>query len=61
MENYSDYNGKVLVAVSITFLCLTYVSILLRCYVRIRMTKAFSVDDWFLLIAQVSMFVTAHW
>ena len=48
----TDYNGYQLVAVAITFLILTYISIALRCFVRLRITKAFAADDWLMLVAQ---------
>lgn len=49
----TDYNGYELVAVAITFLILTYISIGLRCFVRIKITRAFAADDWLLLVAQI--------
>ena len=49
----TDYNGYQLVAVAITFLTLTYISLALRCFVRIKITRAFAADDWLMLVAQV--------
>lgn len=49
----SEYNGASLVAASITFLALSWISVLLRGYVRLFMTKGFQLDDWFMVIAQV--------
>ena len=54
MDNADYYNGSQLVAISVTFLVLTYLSVILRCFVRIKITKAFNMDDWFMLVAQVS-------
>jgi hypothetical protein len=44
--NDSDYRGPDIKAVAILFLILTWISVSLRCYVRIFMTKLFRVDDW---------------
>lgn len=49
----SEYNGASLVAASITFLALSWISVLLRGYVRVFMTKGFQLDDWFMIIGQV--------
>ncbi|CZR65727.1 related to integral membrane protein pth11 [Phialocephala subalpina] len=49
----SEYNGDQLVAVAALFLSLTYISVLLRCYVRARITKCFQLDDWLMVISQV--------
>jgi hypothetical protein len=54
MDKPNDYNGGELVVVSVTFLALTYMSVLLRCFVRIQITRSFSADDWFMVIAQVN-------
>ena len=52
----SEYNGAPLVAASITFLALSWISVLLRGYVRVFMTKGFQLDDWFMIIGQVRTF-----
>lgn len=49
----SDYNGGQLVAISVIFLVLTYLSVLLRFFVRLFITKSFQIDDWLMLAAQV--------
>jgi len=49
----NEYNGGVLVAVSIAFLTLSSVSVLLRIYVRQFMTNSFQLDDWFMVLGQV--------
>lgn len=54
MGNGDDYNGNQLIGVCAAFLVFTYVSVILRCFVRIRITRAFSIDDWFMVTAQVS-------
>ncbi|KAF4637321.1 hypothetical protein G7Y89_g768 [Cudoniella acicularis] len=48
----SDFNGAPLISVAIAFLTLTWVSLSLRCFVRLKITKLFEADDWFILIAQ---------
>ncbi|KAF8860571.1 hypothetical protein BDZ45DRAFT_724503 [Acephala macrosclerotiorum] len=53
MTSSSDYNGNQLVTVAAIFLTLTYIAVLLRCYVRIRITNAFQLDDWLMVISQV--------
>ncbi len=52
-HDLSEYNGGSLVASACTFLFLSWVSVFLRCYVRLFMTNGFQMDDWFMLIAQV--------
>jgi Fungal rhodopsin domain len=52
-DSLTEYNGYQLVAVVITFLVLTYISVGLRCFVRIRITRAFAIDDWLMLVAQL--------
>lgn len=49
----TDDNGGQLVVVSVIFLALTYISVLLRFFVRLVITKAFAADDWLMLAAQV--------
>jgi hypothetical protein len=49
----TDYNGYQLVAVAIIFLVLTYISIALRFFVRIKITRVFAADDWLMLVAQL--------
>ncbi|KAK2047724.1 integral membrane family protein [Colletotrichum somersetense] len=48
----SESNGGALVATAVAFLVLSWVSVLLRCYVRAFMTNGFQVDDWFMVVAQ---------
>jgi hypothetical protein len=45
--------GPELLGVNVAFFTLAAISILLRCYVRIFMVKAFGVDDWLMLAASV--------
>lgn len=56
-DSYSTgYNGDKLLAVIILLLILTFFSVSLRCYVRLRITKAFELDDCLMVISQVSLF-----
>jgi hypothetical protein len=52
-NQYDDYNGGQLVAVSVVFLVITYISVLLRFFVRLVITKSFQLDDWLMVAAQV--------
>jgi hypothetical protein len=54
MESPQDNRGPALVAITVTFLILTWVSVLLRFFVRIRLTKSFDADDWLMAISLVS-------
>ncbi|TDZ51606.1 hypothetical protein CTRI78_v007501 [Colletotrichum trifolii] len=47
----SESNGGALVATAVAFLVLSWLSVLLRCYVRAFMTKGFQADDWLMLVA----------
>jgi hypothetical protein len=51
--NPEDYNGEQLVVISIFFLCLTFISVGLRVFVRIWIMKSFQWDDWLMVVAQV--------
>jgi hypothetical protein len=44
-----DNRGPELLGVIILFLVLSWLTVLARCWVRIRMIKAFAFDDWLLL------------
>ena len=48
----TESNGAPLVNTAAAFLALTWVSVLLRTYVRAIMLN-FQTDDWFMVIAQV--------
>ncbi|PVH72145.1 hypothetical protein DL98DRAFT_470789 [Cadophora sp. DSE1049] len=45
--------GPHLLGVSILFLVTSWIMAGLRCFVRLRIVKAFGVDDWFLLVAVI--------
>ncbi|KAH6657221.1 hypothetical protein BKA67DRAFT_182988 [Truncatella angustata] len=53
MASIND-RGPQVYAVAVAFFALAAVSLLLRCYVRLRMTKAFGLDDWFMVAAMIS-------
>ncbi|KUJ14592.1 uncharacterized protein LY89DRAFT_752697 [Mollisia scopiformis] len=55
MTSSLDYNGNHLTITVAIFLSLTYISVLLRCYVRVRITRAFQLDDW-LMLASLAVF-----
>lgn len=49
----NDYNGNSLIIVCTVFLALTYLSVGLRVFVRIKILKTFSLDDWLMIVAQI--------
>lgn len=49
----TENNSGALVTTAITFLVLSWLSVILRAYVRAILTKAFQADDWLMLVAQV--------
>lgn len=49
-----DDRGSGVFAVAVTFLVLTWIMVPLRVYVRAIMTRSFGLDDWLLVITQVS-------
>jgi hypothetical protein len=46
--------GPQLLGVNIAFLAAAVIANALRCYVRVRMVKAFGMDDWFMVGSTVS-------
>lgn len=48
-----ENNGFPLLVTAVTFLVLTWTSVLLRTYVRAFMLNGFQSDDWLMLIGQV--------
>lgn len=50
-----NYRGSQLAAIVICFLVLTVTTVALRCYVRIRLTGGFGVDDAFSVAALVRL------
>lgn len=53
------YNGGQLVAAAAAFLPITWVSVMLRVFVRVKLTKSFHADDWLMLVSQVRFIVLA--
>jgi hypothetical protein len=45
--------GPELLGVNITFITTATIAYLLRCYVRVKMVKAFGLDDWLMGLALV--------
>jgi hypothetical protein len=52
--NLYEENGNVLVATAITLLILSWISVGLRTYTRTCLMQGQQLDDWLMLIAQVS-------
>lgn len=53
MADEIENRGPELLGVNVAFLTAALVSILLRCFVRVFMVKAFGVDDWLMVVAAV--------
>jgi hypothetical protein len=51
-----ENDGYPLLGTAASFLVLTWISVVLRTYVRAFVTKSFLADDWLMVIAQVSGF-----
>ncbi len=51
--NMAENRGPQLLAVNIFFSTLTGIIVLLRCYTRVVIVKAFGADDWIMLVAMV--------
>lgn len=54
MADTSDNLGPGLRAAASTFFAIAVVTLLARCYVRLKIAKAFGVDDWFMVISTVT-------
>lgn len=54
MADTNDNLGPGLRAAASTFFAIAVVTLLARCYVRLRIAKAFGVDDWFMVISTVN-------
>lgn len=54
----TENNGGPLVGTAAAFLALSWVSVLLRTYVRAIMLKGFQADDWFMVIAQINFTIS---
>lgn len=48
-----ENRGPELQAVCAAFVSAAFVSTVLRCYVRLRLVKAFGLDDYFMVVATV--------
>lgn len=49
----AENRGPELLAVNIVFCVLTGIIVLLRCYTRVFIVRAFGTDDWIMLAAMV--------
>ena len=49
----TEFNGSSLVVTAWVLLGLTYLSIVIRCYVRAVLTACFQIDDWLMLVSQL--------
>lgn len=56
-----ENRGPQLLAVDVFFMTMAIVTTLLRCYVRLFLVKTWGKDDWFMLIATVSVFELHRW
>ncbi|KXJ91806.1 hypothetical protein Micbo1qcDRAFT_194837 [Microdochium bolleyi] len=52
-----ENRGPQLIGVNTLFLTLAVIATILRCYVRIRMVKAFGLDDWLMVAAAISFII----
>ncbi|KAJ1334080.1 hypothetical protein MN608_04083 [Microdochium nivale] len=52
-----ENRGPQLISVNVLFLTLAVIATTLRCYVRIKMVKAFGLDDWLMVGAAMSFIV----
>lgn len=50
----SENRGTELLVVNIVFFSITAVIVLLRCYTRVFISKAFGLDDWLMALSTVS-------
>lgn len=50
-----ENRGPQLIGVNVLFLTLAVIATTLRCYVRIKMVKAFGLDDWLMVGAAVCL------
>lgn len=55
MERPSDNRGPQMLGVTASFLVLMWVTVMARCYVRIKIIKAFAMDDWLALATLILM------
>jgi hypothetical protein len=50
-----EYNGGQLVIVAVIFLVITWISVQLRVFVWLQITKSFQADDWLMAVSQVCL------
>lgn len=54
-------NGETIIAVTAVFLAISFVAVCLRCFVRLRIVKAFGWDDGAMLLAMVGTINYQHY
>lgn len=54
MSTQEDHQNHAIIAVAATFMTLAFITVVLRCYVRLRLVKAFGWDDGSMVVAMVS-------
>lgn len=54
MDSSQDNRGPELVAIMAAFLVLTWISVVLRCFVGIQISKSFEADDWLMATSLVN-------
>lgn len=54
MGSVEDHQNEAIIAVAATFMTLAFITVALRCYVRLRLVKAFGWDDGSMVVAMVS-------
>lgn len=57
----ADNRGPELLIVNIVFFVVSAIIVLLRCYTRAFVAKAFGKDDWLMVIATVSATHASRW
>lgn len=54
MGSVEDHQNAAIIAVAATFMTVAFITVALRCYVRLRLVKAFGWDDTAMLVAMVN-------
>lgn len=54
MSSQEDHQNHAIIAVAATFMTIAFITVVLRCYVRLRLVKAFGWDDGSMVVAMVS-------
>lgn len=54
MGTVEDHQNGAIIAVAATFMTIAFITVALRCYVRLRLVKAFGWDDTSMVVAMVN-------